>query len=136
MKTHVIRYVCPSLQSMVFIYEIIIILWISRFPTFVCNTGNHDDPSRDGVGDPLAALDFFSSSNLINYVGKHEQVEDIEITPIIIRKGKTTIAIYPLGAIRDERLVKFIASFLNCFVYNYIARLIESNVDQQESQIS
>lgn len=41
----------------------------------------------------------------VNYVGKHEQVEDIEITPILMRKGKTTIAVYPLGAIRDERLV-------------------------------
>jgi len=66
--------------------------------------GNHDDPSRDGIGDPLSALDFFSAANLVNYIGKHEQVEDIEITPILIRKGKTTIAIYPLGAIRDERL--------------------------------
>ena len=28
--------------------------------------GNHDDPSRDGVGDPLAALDFFSATNLVS----------------------------------------------------------------------
>ena len=41
----------------------------------------------------------------MNYIGKHEQVDDIEITPILFRKGKTTIAVYALGAIRDERLV-------------------------------
>ena len=39
-------------------------------------------------------------------MGKHEQVEDIEVSPILMRKGQTTIALYPLGAIRDERLVR------------------------------
>ena len=31
-------------------------------------------------------------------------MEDIEITPILISKGSTNVAIYGLGAIRDERL--------------------------------
>eukprot|EP01036_Dinobryon_divergens_P028379 gene28380-37312_t len=67
--------------------------------------GNHDDPSREGgLGDSLAALDLLSASNLINYFGKADSVEDIEVTPILIRKGSTNIAIYGLGAMRDERL--------------------------------
>lgn len=66
--------------------------------------GNHDDPSREGISDPLSALDLFSVSNLVNYFGKADQVDDIEITPILIRKGGTNIALYGLGAIRDERL--------------------------------
>jgi double-strand break repair protein MRE11 len=94
--------------------------------------GNHDDPSREGVGNALAALDLLSVTNLVNYIGKYEQVDDIMITPILIRKGETKIALYALGAVRDERLnrmwsqknVKFLrpteaqgrAEFLNIFV--------------------
>jgi double-strand break repair protein MRE11 len=73
-------------------------------PVFAIH-GNHDDPSREGgSGESLAALDLLSVSNLINYFGKSEQVDDIEITPILMRKGTTCIALYGLGAIRDERL--------------------------------
>lgn len=67
--------------------------------------GNHDDPSREGGrGDALAALDLLAVTNLMNYFGKVDRVEDIEITPLLLRKGSTNIAIYGLGAIRDERL--------------------------------
>jgi double-strand break repair protein MRE11 len=67
--------------------------------------GNHDDPTREGGhGDSLAALDLFAINNLMNYFGKADHVEDIEIVPILIRKGFTFVAIYGLGAIRDERL--------------------------------
>lgn len=67
--------------------------------------GNHDDPSREGgQSESLAAMDLLAVSNLINYFGKAEKVEDIEITPILIRKGGTNLAIYGLGAMRDERL--------------------------------
>lgn len=73
-------------------------------PVFAIH-GNHDDPSREGgSGESLAALDLLSVSNLINYFGKADQVDDIEITPILIRKGTTFIALYGLGAVRDERL--------------------------------
>ena len=67
--------------------------------------GNHDDPTREGGnGDVLAALDLLAVSNLYNYFGKVDRVEDIEINPLLIRKGNTKLAIYGLGAIRDERL--------------------------------
>jgi double-strand break repair protein MRE11 len=67
--------------------------------------GNHDDPSREGTGgEALAALDLLAVSNLINYYGKSERVEDIEIHPVLINKNGTKLALYGLGAIRDERL--------------------------------
>lgn len=73
-------------------------------PVFAIH-GNHDDPSREGgQGESLAALDLLAVTNLINYFGKSDKVEDVEITPILIRKGSTMLAIYGLGAMRDERL--------------------------------
>lgn len=67
--------------------------------------GNHDDPSREGGhGETLAAMDLLAVNNLVNYFGKADQVDEIEITPILIRKGGAHLAIYGLGAMRDERL--------------------------------
>ncbi len=67
--------------------------------------GNHDDPSKEGTaGDALSALDMLSVSNLINYFGKSERVDDIVVRPIIIQKKNCKVALYGLGAIRDERL--------------------------------
>ncbi|ORX55853.1 DNA repair exonuclease [Piromyces finnis] len=65
--------------------------------------GNHDDPSGDGN---LCALDVLSASGLINYFGKSNQVDNIEISPILLKKGKTRLALYGLGNIRDERLYR------------------------------
>jgi len=67
--------------------------------------GNHDDPTREGgSGDALAALDLLAVSNLINYFGKCEDLDEIEVTPILFRKNGCMVALYGLGAIRDERL--------------------------------
>ena len=52
--------------------------------------GNHDDPSRDGGAQSLAALDLLSVSKYVNYFGKADAVDEIEISPILIRK-KTTL---------------------------------------------
>ena len=41
---------------------------------------------------------------MINYVGKSECVDRIEVVPVLLRKGDTLIALYMLGAVRDERL--------------------------------
>ncbi|KAJ1407521.1 meiotic recombination 11-like protein A [Ochromonadaceae sp. CCMP2298] len=61
--------------------------------------GNHDDPSRVGcLGESLCAMDLLAVNNLLNYFGKADRVEDIEVSPILIQKGRTK------GAIRDERL--------------------------------
>ena len=72
-------------------------------PVFAIH-GNHDDTSREGgSGESLAALDLLSVSNLINYFGKAAQVDDIEITPVLMKKGETRIALYGLGEICPKK---------------------------------
>lgn len=67
--------------------------------------GNHDDPSRDqGGGDLLAALDLLAISNLINYFGRQDEVDKVEISPLLLQKGTTKVALFGLGSLRDERL--------------------------------
>lgn len=67
-------------------------------PIFTIN-GNHDD-----VTGELCALDVLHETGLINYFGKYTNVEKIEISPIFLRKNNTKLALYGLGAVRDERL--------------------------------
>lgn len=43
-------------------------------------------------------------ANLVNYFGKPDDIEDISISPILMKKGSTKMALYGLGSIRDERL--------------------------------
>lgn len=73
-------------------------------PVFTIH-GNHDDPA--GV-DNLSAIDILSACNLVNYFGKMilegSGVGQITLYPILIRKGSTSVALYGLGNIRDERL--------------------------------
>ena len=63
--------------------------------------GNHDDPTGQGN---LCSLDLFHSAGLLNYFGKTMSLEQIQISPLLIQKGSTKLALYGLGAIRDERL--------------------------------
>lgn len=72
-------------------------------PVFTIH-GNHDDPLREGHDQSLSAVDLLSACNLVNYFGKHENLESIDIYPILLAKGTTKVAIYGLGNIRDERL--------------------------------
>jgi double-strand break repair protein MRE11 len=62
--------------------------------------GNHDDPGQGG----LAALDILHAANFVNYFGKNSDIMDIKVYPILMSKGKTKVALYGLGNIRDERL--------------------------------
>ncbi|KAI9981311.1 hypothetical protein PInf_008967 [Phytophthora infestans] len=74
--------------------------------------GNHDDPAREGGGDAtqsLAALDLMSAANLVNYFGKSEKVDAVEVFPVLLTKGNTRVAIYGLGNMRDERLNRMFA---------------------------
>ncbi|KAL7512292.1 hypothetical protein ACHAXN_012756 [Cyclotella atomus] len=66
--------------------------------------GNHDDPTRDGGTEMLSALDLLSVSNLINYFGRQDQVDDVNISPVLLQKGHTKVALYGMGSMRDERL--------------------------------
>ena len=72
-------------------------------PVFMIH-GNHDDPSREAGAEPLSALDLLAASNLINYFGRCDKVDDVEVAPVLLRKGRTKVALYGLGWIRDERL--------------------------------
>ncbi len=66
--------------------------------------GNHDDPSRDGNTEPLSAMDLLSVTNLVNYFGKASATDNVEVNPLLLRKGETLMALYGLGNMRDERL--------------------------------
>ena len=66
--------------------------------------GNHDDPTREGGVDALCALDLLSVANMVNYFGGSDRVDDVEIHPVLLQKGRSRIALYGLGNMRDERL--------------------------------
>ncbi len=39
----------------------------------------------------LAAIDVLSMANLINYFGKCERVDDVDVAPVLIKKGSTKV---------------------------------------------
>ncbi|CAL1298731.1 unnamed protein product [Larinioides sclopetarius] len=63
--------------------------------------GNHDDPAGSGL---YCSLDLLSATGLVNYFGKCTELENINISPLMLQKGKTKLCMYGLGSIRDERL--------------------------------
>ena len=52
----------------------------------------------------LSAMDILSVANLVNYFGKASDIESIEVSPLLLQKGSTKLALYGLGSCRDERL--------------------------------
>eukprot|EP00033_Pygsuia_biforma_P005208 GCRY01005727.1.p1 GENE.GCRY01005727.1~~GCRY01005727.1.p1 ORF type:complete len:211 (+),score=44.41 GCRY01005727.1:274-906(+) len=69
-------------------------------PVFIIH-GNHDDPAGDGS---YSAIDLLSIAGYVNYFGKNDEVDKVTISPVLLQKGQTRIALYGLGNIRDERL--------------------------------
>ncbi|CAG0883308.1 unnamed protein product [Darwinula stevensoni] len=65
--------------------------------------GNHDDP---GGKNQYSAMDELSAAGLVNYFGKILDLTEIELTPILLRKGKSLLGIYGLSAVKDERLFR------------------------------
>lgn len=57
----------------------------------------------------LCALDLLSASGLINHFGHSHSVEKIEISPVLMQKGNTKLALYGLG-----ECVKSLLFALNC----------------------
>lgn len=49
-------------------------------------------------------MDILDVSNLVNYFGKVENIEKIELSPVLLQKGDVKLALYGLGSCRDERL--------------------------------
>lgn len=45
----------------------------------------------------LCALDLLSASGLVNHFGHSHSVERIEISPILLQKGSSKLALYGLG---------------------------------------
>jgi double-strand break repair protein MRE11 len=43
-------------------------------------------------------------NNYLNYFGKVKNIEMIEVTPILLTKGTTKVALYGIGHMKDERL--------------------------------
>jgi len=66
--------------------------------------GNHDDPTRDGQGELLCSLDLLAAAGLVNYFGRQDDVDKVEIEAVLLEKGSTRVAIYGIGSMRDERL--------------------------------
>nr|XP_061828810.1 double-strand break repair protein MRE11-like isoform X1 [Nerophis lumbriciformis]XP_061828925.1 double-strand break repair protein MRE11-like isoform X1 [Nerophis lumbriciformis] len=83
--------------------------------------GNHDDPTG---AEGLCALDLLSASGLINHFGHSNSVEKIEISPILLQKGNSKLALYGLGSIPDERLYRM-------FVNNQVT-MLRPKEDQEE----
>ncbi|TPX73606.1 hypothetical protein CcCBS67573_g05115 [Chytriomyces confervae] len=69
--------------------------------------GNHDDPSGDG---DLCALDLLSAAGLVNYFGRADAVDDVQISPMLLKKSDVKLAVYGMGNIRDERLFRTFTS--------------------------
>ena len=76
-----------------------------EIPIFAIH-GNHDDPAGDGA---FSALDLLANARLLNYFGKHQQVDQLSVTPVVLRKGASRMALYGLGNVRDERLYRAFA---------------------------
>nr|VZI23564.1 unnamed protein product [Spirometra erinaceieuropaei] len=69
--------------------------------------GNHDDPAGPGN---VCAPDLLHSCGFLNLFGKSSSIETLEVSPLLLRKGSTKLAIYGIGAVREERLHRL---FLN-----------------------
>ena len=81
-----VNYLCPDLNV--------------ALPVFSIH-GNHDDPTGQGA---LTVLDELHIAGLINYFGRIADLENIEVTPMLLKKGQTLLALYGMSAIKDERL--------------------------------
>ncbi|CAG9092137.1 unnamed protein product [Plutella xylostella] len=63
--------------------------------------GNHDDP----VGQQaVSSLDILSSMGLVNYFGRWSDYTQVSVAPVLLRKGATSLALYGLSHLKDQRL--------------------------------
>lgn len=69
--------------------------------------GNHDDATGEAM---LSPLDLLGVSGLLNHFGKVDDNENISIHPLLFNKGDTNLALYGMPSIREERLLKTMAS--------------------------
>lgn len=100
-------------------------------PAFIIH-GNHDDPTGDGN---LSTIDILSAAGLVNYFGKTSTVDDIKVAPILLEKDGIKLALYGIGAIRDERLYRTFLQHKVSFLRpppSFPISSIHSNLHQEE----
>lgn len=51
-------------------------------------------------------MDLLETSGLLNYFGKCNDLENVNVQPILMRKGDTQLALYGLSHIHDNRLAR------------------------------
>lgn len=76
---------------------------IYQFMINISYSSSYSYSSATGRGN-LCALDVLSSTGLVNYFGKCDSIDSVEVSPLLLKKGETKLALYGLGCIRDERL--------------------------------
>uniref|UniRef100_A0A1I8BQS3 TDP43_N domain-containing protein n=1 Tax=Meloidogyne hapla TaxID=6305 RepID=A0A1I8BQS3_MELHA len=54
----------------------------------------------------LSALDVVHESGLLNLFGKYCDLDQLEVAPILLKRGCTKIALYGIGSQRDHRLAR------------------------------
>lgn len=70
-------------------------------------SGNHDDATGEEL---LSPLDVLSVAGLLNHYGRVIDNEQITVCPLLFNKGETNLALYGLHSVREERLMKTMAS--------------------------
>lgn len=51
-------------------------------------------------------MDILSTSGLLNYFGRCDDLSEVNISPILMKKGETQLALYGLSHIHDNRLAR------------------------------
>nr|CAD7404766.1 unnamed protein product [Timema poppensis] len=52
----------------------------------------------------VSAMDVLASTGLVNYFAKWDDFQKVDVSPLLIQKGKTRLAIFGLSYMKDERL--------------------------------
>ncbi|XP_034939537.1 double-strand break repair protein MRE11 [Chelonus insularis] len=74
--------------------------------------GNHDNPSFHYTG----TLDILEASGFVNYFSKISDLSKITITPIVLEKGGTYIAIYGISYVGERHLSRLFNSDMVTFL--------------------
>lgn len=87
-------------------------------PIFIVN-GNHDYGNSTGT-ENVSILKILSNLKLINYLGNFNitDKEDLEVEPVILKKGSTRLNLYGLSNIKEERLNKLVRNNQLTFLTN------------------